>query len=213
MACTLVFMQNITLYEAPMSSATPVVWAFNELGINYERITFTLAEGKHKQPEFLALNPNGKVPTVVVDGTPMFETLAITTWLGDTFGVERGLWPAMHAPARLTAVSWSTWAYVTYGAAIHRLNYAGSPHAPAELHSPGQVKAFKAELKQLLAILEPRVAKTPYILGHSFSLADLMLVSSITYGTYCGASVDGFPSVQAYLQRAHERPAFKQTWG
>ncbi|MFZ4380662.1 MAG: glutathione S-transferase family protein, partial [Sandarakinorhabdus sp.] len=48
-------------------------------------------------PDYLALNPNGKVPTLTVDGAPMFEALAIQLWLGHTYGVERGLWPAGRA--------------------------------------------------------------------------------------------------------------------
>lgn len=111
---------NVTLYQAPYSSAIPVVWALAELSVPYENVKIDLASGAQKKPEFLALNPNGKVPTLVVDGTPMFEACAIVMWLGDRFGVDKKLWPAADAPARMQAMAWSTWAYVTYGSMLAR---------------------------------------------------------------------------------------------
>src|SRR5215212_8353459 len=127
---------TITFYEAPFSSATPVACALAELGVPHERIRFDLTSGIQKKPEFLALNPNGKVPTLVVDGTPMFETLAIVQWLGDRYGVAKGLWPAFDDPARLTALSWTAWCYVTCGAHVLRYNFAASERSPSELRHP-----------------------------------------------------------------------------
>src|SRR6476620_10228813 len=111
---------SMTLYEAPFSSATPVACALAELGLPHERVRFDLSSGLQKQPEFLALNPNGKVPTLVVDGTPMFEALAIIQWLGDRYGVQCGVWPKADSPERLQALSWSTWAYVSLGSVLQR---------------------------------------------------------------------------------------------
>jgi len=204
---------KITLYAAPMSSATPVVWALKELEVPHELVMLELTGKVHKQPEFLKLNPNGKVSTLVVDGTPMFEAVAIMQWLGDRFGVSKSLWPAADAPARLTALSWSTWAYVTYGAAIHRLNYAGSPRVSPELHSPAQVAHYKNELRQLLDILTTKLEHSDYLLGSTFSLLDLIVNTSVTYGTYCGASIEAHPRIVAWSARCHDRRAFKEAWG
>ena len=161
---------SIVLYAAPMSSAIPVVQAMIELEVPHERVHVDLAAGRQRTPEFLALNPNGKVPTLVVDGTPMFEALAILQWLGDRFGVERGLWPAADAPERLTAMSWSTWTYVTYSAVLQRLNYASSERVPTELHNPAQAEHSAAELQTLIGLLDARLADRPYLLGDAFSL-------------------------------------------
>src|SRR5690606_22457152 len=140
---------SIVFYAAPMSSATPVSWAIAELEVPHERVTLNLAAGDTRKPEFLRLNPNGKVPTLVVDGTPMFEALAIMTWLGDRYGVARGLWPAADSPARLEALSWSTWAYVSYGAVVNRLAYASSERIDSSLRSEGQAKIARDELQTL----------------------------------------------------------------
>ena len=122
-------MSKIVLYWHPMSSATPVACALAELGVAHERVKVDITAGEQRQPGFLALNPNGKVPTLTVDGAPMFETVAIEMWLGETYGVEKGLWPAEGTPERLQAMAWSTWSYVTYGAQLVRSWCACRPRA------------------------------------------------------------------------------------
>ena len=203
---------SITLYAAPMSSATPVVIALAELEVPHELVNVDLSREDQRRPEFLALNPNGKVPTLVVDGTAMFEALAIMQWLGDRFGVERGLWPPADAPERIEALSWSTWAYVTFTSTLQRLNHAASEQAPAQFHNSALAKHSHEELQTLLSLLEARLASQPYLLGDSFSLADLIVASVITWATFCGVPVDDHARVKTWLQRFHERPAYKRTW-
>lgn len=104
---------SLVLYWHPMSSATPIACALAELGLPHERVKIDITRGEQRRPEYLALNPNGKVPTMTVDGAPMFEALAMELWLGERHGVARGLWPEAGTPAQLQAFSWCTWAYVT----------------------------------------------------------------------------------------------------
>ncbi|MFW6052132.1 MAG: glutathione S-transferase family protein [Myxococcota bacterium] len=203
---------SMTLYAAPMSSATPVVHALAELEVPHETVWLDLAKGDQRRPEYLALNPNGKVPCLVVDGTPMFEALAIMQWLGDRFGVARKLWPAADAPERLEALSWTTWAYVTYGTQLTRLIYATGDRVPAEFHSATHAKGAREELDQLLGLLDARLTDRDYLLGDDFSLADLIVASVVTYGTYCGASADAHARVKAWLARFQARPSFERTW-
>lgn len=203
---------KIVFYSAPMSSATPVASALKELDVPHERVSLDLKKGDTRKPEFLAINPNGKVPTLEVDGTPMFEAVAIMQWLGDKFGVQRGLWPAADSPARLTALSWTTWAYVTYGATLQQLNLGQSEQVPAELHSKALVAFAQKELTRLLDVLNAQLAKG-YVLGAEYSLADLIVSGVVTYGTFCGASVDAHANVKAWLARCQERPAIRSEWG
>ncbi|HEY8430362.1 MAG TPA: glutathione S-transferase family protein [Sandaracinaceae bacterium] len=202
----------IVFYTARMSSATPVACALRELDVPHERVEMDLSRGETRTQEHAARNPNCKVPVLVVDGTPMFEALAILVWLGDRYGVERGLWPAPGAPERLTALSWTTWAYVTYGSTIQRANWAGSPRAPAELRSPVHAEHALREAQGLLGIFGTWLGNKPYILGGSFTLADLVVGSVIAYGRICGASVDGHANVKAWLDRVMERPAVRAEW-
>jgi GST-like protein len=204
---------SIVFYAAPFSSALPVACALAELEVPHQRVTFDLAKNEQKRPEFLRLNPNGKVPTLVVDGTPMFEALAIAQWLGDRYGVAKRLWPAADAPERLTALSWTTWAYVTYGAVLSRLIYAASDRVAPELRNPALAEFTRSELQLLLGLLDGWLASRLYLLGEAYSLADLVVANVVRYGALVGAAVETHAHVRGWLDRCHARPAMRAEWG
>ncbi len=203
---------TLTLYAAPFSSATPVVHAFDELDVPHERVMLDLAKGEQRAPDFLALNPNGKVPTVVVDGTPMFEGLAILQWLGDRFGVARGLWPAADDPARLTALSWTTWSYVTFGALLSCSQWASSDRMDPALHHAPLADHARAQLQELLGLLDARLADRAFVLGDDYTLVDLVLGDVIAYATFTGLAIDAHPRVAAWHARVRERPSYQTAW-
>jgi GST-like protein len=200
---------SIVFYYAPYSSASPVAAALAELEVPHEKVTLDLKAGETRRPEFLALNPNGKVPTLVVDGAPMFEALAILLWLGERYGTERGLWPAASSPARLEAMSWCTWSYVTYAGQLSLLAYATSERLPAEVHNAAQAALARQELERLLGLLEARLGRQQHMLGDAYSLVDLVVASVVGYGVMVGASVDAHPHVKAWLDSFQSRPAYR----
>lgn len=197
--------QPIVLYWHPMSSATPVACALAELGLPHERVKVDITTGEQRRPGFLALNPNGKVPTLTVGDAPMFEALAIELWLAEQHGVERGLWPQPGTPAQLQAFSWCTWAYVTYGAQVMRRQAAIDKGTPDDDHGLAALQA----MDQLLALLDARLAQQPWMLGEAYSLVDLCVGSVIGYSAYLGAPVNRHPHAQAWLARVQARPAMQ----
>ena len=201
---------SIVFYSAHLSSASPIASALAELELPHEVVMFDLTKNDHKRPEYLALNPNGKVPTLVVDGAPMFEALAIQIWLGDRFGVERGLWPAFGDPARMQALTWCTWAYVSYGAIIGRLLYASSERFDAALHNEPQAELALRQLDELLGILDAHLAEHGNILGGDFSLADLCVASVVGYSLWSGVSLASHPHVKRWLDRFQARDSYQQ---
>src|SRR5215813_12354098 len=88
---------SLVFYYAPMSSAVTIHWALEELGVPYEKVRLDLQARDQDKPAYKALNPNGKVPLLVHDGTPIFESAAILMHLGEAFGVDKGLFPAAGA--------------------------------------------------------------------------------------------------------------------
>ncbi len=198
-------MSKIVLYWHPMSSATPVACALAELGVPHERVKIDITAGEQRRPEFLALNPNGKVPTLTVDGAPMFEALAIELWLGQTYGVTSGLWPAEGTPENLQARAWSAWAYVTYGAQLMRLQAAKDLGTPDDAHGTAARKAMDG----LLALLDDRLSRHPWMLGEGYTLVDLIVGSVIGYSAYIGAPVAAHPATLAWLQKVQARPSMQ----
>lgn len=200
---------SIVFHYAPMSSAGPVAWALAELSVPHEKVLVDLKAGDQRKPDFLKLNPNGKVPTLVIDGVPMFEALAIMMWLGDRFGVEKKLWPGLADLARPQAMAWSVWAYVTLGAALRGLSLTGSDRfgIQNEAHADYEKKA----LSDLFAIVDAHLADRPYMLGEAFSLTDLILSGTIGYAAMIGAPVTQHARVADWLQRCQARPAVRES--
>ena len=199
--------KSIVFYWHPMSSATPVAAALTELDVPHQRVKIDIKAGEQRKPEFLALNPNGKVPTLTVDGAPMFEGLAIQLWLAEQYGVARGLWPAAGTPERLQAMSWCAWAYVTYAAAVSRLQLSTMGSEP--LRSAAHADAASESLNGLLSLLDARLATQPWMLGANYSMADLLVASAVGYSVYIGAPVAGHTHVQAWLAKVQARPAMR----
>ena len=126
---------SLTFYYAPMTSATRIHWALEELGVPYEKVKLDLTAGDQKKPEFLALNPNGKVPVVVDDGMVIFESLAILLYLGERYGVEKDLFPAA-IMERAEAFKWMAWGTASLGETGGRFMRNTTDRIPADNASP-----------------------------------------------------------------------------
>jgi glutathione S-transferase len=196
---------SLTFYYAPQSSASPVHWSLEELGIPYEKVHINLKEGQQKQPAFLQINPNGRVPVLVHDGVPIFESAAIQIYLGETFGVEKGLFPPP-GPRRGEAMKWIVWCNVTLGDAFGRYMRNTSPWTPEEQHNAKTAEVAKAETQDLLRILDNALVGKDYLLG-TFSIADIHLSSWIDYLRMCGFDLAPHKALSAWHARCHERPA------
>jgi glutathione S-transferase len=198
---------SLVLYYAPQTRAINVLWALEELGLPYEKVKLDFSKGEQKAAEYKKINPNGKVPALVVDGTPMWETLAILLYLGDRFGVDKKLWPAATDPARVEAMTWSTWAPVTLAADLMRIALSSSDLVPKERHNAAQADAAREDVATHLGILEERLATRSHILGDEFSLADLAVSGAVAFATRLGLDLARWPKVQAWVAKVRGRPA------
>lgn len=199
---------SITFYYTPQSNATRVHWSLEELGIPYEKVKLDLRAGDQKKPDFLALNPNGKVPTLVIDGTPIFESIAVQIALGERYGVEKGLWPALGSPEHLQALTWIVWGQVTLAGALVRYIQNTSDWFPKEQHSEKQAEQALKETHESLQILEAHLNGRSHVTGDRFTLADLDLVSVIGWGLHAAKiDIKKFANVSAWVDRSLARPA------
>ncbi len=199
-------MSDLKFYYAPMTSATRVHWALEELGAPYEKVRLDLAAGDHKKPEYLALNPNGKVPLLVAEGEPIFESLAILLYLGERFGVDKNLFPTP-SPARAIAFKWMAWGSVTLSDALTRFLRNTSERFPADERNPKAAEAAKNDLHNALGILNTELATKEYLLGDAFSLVDVSIVSFIPFMARLGVDLSAYGNVNAWVGRCMGRPA------
>src|SRR6185436_5697 len=115
----------IKLYSWPHSSGTRVAWALEELGLAYEFVNLDAKRQEHRKPEYLAVNPHGKVPALVDGNQAFFESGAILLHLGTKYGVEKNLFPAGGSQARADAISWIVWAVAEFGPYMMQYLYHG----------------------------------------------------------------------------------------
>ncbi len=187
---------SLTFYFAPMSTAATVHWSLEELGIPYEAVKVDLTDAADKQRKLGPVNPNLRVPTIVHDGTVVFESAAIQAYLGETFGVEKGLYPAP-GRERGNALKWLVWTNVTLAGAVYRW----------QSNEGDRADAARKEVDALIGLLEKEFADKSYILGPNASLVDFHLGSFFQWMGFLGVSLDSFPNTKAWLARCSARPA------
>jgi glutathione S-transferase len=201
---------SIKLYYNPMSSAARIRLSLEELGVPFETVLVDLQANEQKQPEFLALNPNGKVPTIVLDGQPMFESIAIQIALGERYGVERGLWPALGSPEQLQALTWLCWGQVELASALFRYLVNSDPNRPAEERHAAVAEAARVDARRLLRILDARIGQRGNIVGERWTLVDADLSSVLGWALWMGKiDISDERHLGAWLERAQARPAHR----
>lgn len=199
---------SLTFYYAPMSTASVTELVLEELGVPCDRVKLDLKKGDTKKPEYLAVNPNGKVPCIVHDGTAIWESAALTIYLGETFGVERGLFPAP-GPRRGEAMKWIVWTNVTLGEAVMRFARNTTDWIPAEQRNAKAGEAGKADIADCLRIVDQALAGKQYLLGE-YTLADTHLTSFCDWLRHMQIDFTPFKNVQAWGERCRARPAYKK---
>jgi Glutathione S-transferase len=185
-----------------MSTASLTEAVLAELGIPCERVRLDLKAGDTHQPEFLKLNPNGVVPMIVHDGTPIWESAAITMYLGEVFGVDAKLYPAL-STKRGEAMKWIAWGNVTLGEAASRLAYTFSPDAEGAAYA---AEKAKADLAVRLKVLDGALEGKSFLLGE-YSLADTHLHGFVTWLGMMQFDLKPFSQVTEWLKRCNQRPA------
>ncbi len=203
----------ITFYWAPRSSATRIYWALEEIDIPHEKVRIDFSSGDQKKAEYLALNPNGKVPLLVDDGVPIFESMAILIHLGQRYGQDTGLWPAVGGKLHGQALSWVVWQAATLSPMMFRYMMNSQERFPAEARNARQAENAKAELEKLFTIANDRLAKSPYFLGETFTFVDLAVASAMGFWKMTGNDFASWPNVQRWLEACQARPAFKAAYG
>ena len=198
---------SLTFYVAPMSTASVTELVLAELGVPCERVPMDIQKGDTKKPDFLKVNPNGKVPVIVHDGTVIFESAAITMYLGEMFGVEKKLYPAP-GPKRGEAMKWCVWANVTLGDAVGRWTRNTMDYYPADQKNAKAGEAAEADMKNCLAILDGGLAGKQYLTGDDYTLVDAHLHSFLDWLRMMKVDFSALSNLNAWSKRCSERPAY-----
>ena len=193
----------IQIYGSPRSRAHRVLWMLEELGLQYENITETHGEDGRPIEALAALNPNGKIPTLVDGDTVVWESLAINLDLASRY--DGGMQPRS-ASDQTQALQWSFWVATELESPLFDVlrNRVVYPEDQRDLTAAA---AAEASLARPLAALDSALADRPFILDGAFSVADLNVASVLALGTAANVSLEDFTNVARWLHDCTSRPA------
>ena len=198
----------ITAYTANTPNGVKVTIALEALGLSrgsdYTLKILNLGEGEQKQADYLAVNPNGRIPAIV-DHTEngdirVFESGAVLLYLAEKFG---GLLPKDPA-ARIEAISWT---YFQTGGIGPSMGQAGFQKRQGNMDV---FERFNTESHRLVGVMEGVLAEAEYLAGDMFSIADIMNFGWLNRAPdYMGFDLNPYPGVRAWLTRIGARPDVK----
>lgn len=194
-------MSGLIFYHNPMSRGRIAHWMLEETGAPYETRVLDFTKGEHKSAEYLALNPMGKIPTIVHNGVVVSEVAAICAYLADAFP-DKKLAPAIGDPLRGSYYRW-----LFFGAGCVEPAVVDKSFNRAPVERKGAIGYGTYE--DTINTLEKAVEKGPWILGEQFSAADVYVGSQIGWGMFT-KGIEPRPAFQQYMARIGERPAHKK---
>jgi glutathione S-transferase len=199
-----------TLYWSPGSASMAPHGALEEAGAGYELKLVNTDAGAQRDPSYLKLNPNGKVPTLVVDGSfVLFESAAMAAFIADRHPQAK-LAPGLDELARGHFYQWLTHLTNSVQPAMLRYYYPERHTADANGH-----EAVKAMATEEIAGLWGRIdrhlaANGPFLLGERFSAADIFAYMLSTWQQCCPGTYERFPSLKRLADRVAARPAMQR---
>jgi len=201
-------MTSLRVWGQPRSiNVQKVLWALEELGLPYERIDAGGSFGRVKEPSYLALNPNGLVPTLEVDGAAIWESHAILRYLFARFG-QAPLHPS-DALERARADAFTDWHSSTLWPPTRTL-LVQLVRTEAAKRDHGQIEAARGQVLSALKILDGELSRRPFVAGASFTWGDIPVASAAQRWFNLPIERPSFPAVEAWYQRIRERPAFQR---
>ncbi|MGK9202018.1 MULTISPECIES: glutathione binding-like protein [Sinorhizobium] len=204
----------IQLYSLPTPNGVKVSIALEELGLAYEAHRISFDTNEQKSPEFLSLNPNGRIPAIIdpngPDGKPigLFESGAILIYLAEKTGK---LLPA-DAARRYEALCWVMFQMGGIGPMFGQFGHFFKFAADKVANNPYPVQRYRDEAKRLLGVLEARLEGRQWLMGDEYTIADIATYPWVEGARkfYGGAEVldyKSFPNVMDWVDRGLARPA------
>ena len=208
----------LTIYGVHRSRASRTIWLAHELGLPFAHVPvmqrYRLPDPPPagvlhtKSPEFLKINPNGHIPSIDDDGLVLHESLAINLYLARKHGTPL-------APANVgedgQMTMWSLWAAIEVESHALDILYHRASNAGRPMDSKIADAAVEA-LRGPFAVLDTALAKSGYLVGGRFTVADLNVAEVARYAQAAPELFARTPSVKAWLAACQARPAFKKMW-
>lgn len=195
----------IELYTAPTPNGRKVSIALEEMGLPYTVHAIDLAKGEQKTAEFLAINPNGRIPAIVdreAGDFPLFESGAILLWLAE----NAGLFLPTETKARSVVLQWLCFQVGGIGPMMGQANVF---YRYAEEKIPYAIERYQREGRRLFEVYDRRLAEHEFLAG-DYSIADMATWPWIVTHEWSGIEIEGLEHLQRWLKVIGERPAVQR---
>ena len=199
----------LTIYGIARTRTARVLWMAEELGLSYRHEKIAPAGGGTRSPEFLAINPMGRVPAIDDDGLILWESLAINLHLARRHGAASGIGPKDLAEDALMG-QWTLWAATEAEPDAHEV-VVQTVNLPPEQRSREARDAALARLERPLKALDGALARGGgHLVGGRFTVADLNCACIAFYLRAAEGALAPYPAVEAWYAAATGRPAFRR---
>lgn len=189
--------RQVTLFHSPNTRSSGALMLLEELGADYKLHLLNQKTGEQRKPEYLAINPMGKVPALMHNGALITEQVAVYLYLADLYA-DKGLAPQMGDPLRGPYLRWMVYYGSCFEPAVVDKSMKREP-APAGMCPYG-------DFDTMLKTLTDQLGKGPYILGETFTAADVLWGTALSWITMFGL-VEATPGIKAYIEQIGSRPA------
>ena len=207
---------RIQLYSTPTPNGVKVSIMLEETGLPYEPHFINIGQNETWTPEYLALNPNGKIPSIIDPAGPggkplaLFESGAILLYLAEKTGKFLPSDPAR----RYETIQWVFFQMAAVGPMFGQLGFFHK-FAGREIEDKRPLERYRNESKRLLGVIETRLEGRDWIMGEDFTIADISLLGWVRnlvgfYGAGELMEFDSFKRVPAWLERGLARPAVQR---
>ena len=195
---------TIQIYGPTASRAARALWIAHELDIPFEHVGMEMKD--LKTPEYLKVNPNGKVPTLVDGDFKLFESMAINLYLAKRFNKD-GFWPSSPED-QARCYQWSFWGMTEIEKPLLTILIDMFMTAP-DKRKPEAVAEAQKTLPKPFAVLNAALEGHEYLLGSAFTVADLNLASILSWSRPIKYDFKPYPNAGAWLDRCLARPSYK----
>ena len=196
------------LYHSPQSRSVRPRWLLEEAGATYDLVSLNLEAQDQKRPEYLKLNPNGTVPTLVDGDLVLFESAAICQYLADKFTAAR-LAPPVGTPARGLYYQWIHYAMSAIEPPLITI-FMHTIRRPEGERIPRLVEEARPQLAGALGVVERALAGRTFLVGEGFTAADVMVGSTLAWARMMGMITGDLPATAGYIDRLIARPAYQR---
>lgn len=196
-----------TLHYSPGSASLVIHWLLIELGVEHQLIQVDLENREHKAPDYLALNPNGVVPTLMVDGVPLAECAALTLLLAERHP-QAGLEPARGTRERGWYLQWALHLANTLQPAFRIWFYPSE--AAGEEHGDAAKALARERIEGVYDRLDQHLsAHGPHVCGEQLTAVDFLATMLMRWSRNMPKPADRWPALAALAARMKARPSFK----